>query len=196
VERSGEIWRQGLQHYPNSALLRCKLSFLETWFRRNEAASKLVDEAKAQKRKSQLDEWCIHYAQATISMYGGQRRQAASEARKVLDMSPYDTMAYADMAWVLRNSGSYHEAVDAMTFAITHDPAPREWYFFDLVRMHQAAGQMKELVLLAEAEVQNNSRYAKWWYDVLGSAYKNLGERDKAEAAWRKASTLPDPPEL
>jgi cytochrome c-type biogenesis protein CcmH/NrfG len=83
-----------------------------------------------------------------------------------------------------------------MTFAITHDPAPREWYFFDLVRMHQAAGQMKELVLLAEAEVQNNSRYAKWWYDVLGSAYKNLGERDKAEAAWRKASTLPDPPEL
>jgi class 3 adenylate cyclase/TolB-like protein len=195
MDHAAEIWRHGLERNAGSTLLRCKLSQAESWFRRTEVARDFIEQAKAQKKKSRLDEWCIHYAQAILSLRMGERRFAAGEARRVLDMAPYDTMAAADMAWIFRNTGAYDEAIAAMTFAVTHDRAPPKWYFWDLLRMYQTAGRPRELVALAETEALRNVRYAKWWYDVMGAALQKAGLPEKAAEAWKKAASLPDPPE-
>ena len=196
VRRADEIWKRGLARFPNSILLRCKISFSTGWSGANlEEAHRFVDEAAAGKRKSLLDEWYVHYAQAVAAAREYDRKRAAVEAHKVLEMAPYDTMAHVDMSWVLVTAGRYDEAVEAATYGITHDPTPRWWYFENLEQSYQEARRMQELVELAETEVKKNPKYEKWWYQVLARAYAATNQIDKSRAIWKTIDSLPDPPE-
>ena len=195
VSIAGEIWRKGLDRFPDSVLLRCKLSFAKGWNGDNKEARRLVDEAIAGKKRNLLDEWYVHYAQAVSYANTFHREQAAAEARIVLDMAPYDAMAHMDMSWVFRVAGMVDESVDAATYGITHDPNPRWWYFRNVLNAYQDAGRVKELGNLAETEIHKYPKYEKWWRRLLFDVYSSTGRTEEAGEQWERLKILPEPPE-
>jgi hypothetical protein len=89
----------------------------------------------------------------------------------------------------------YDKAVDAIEFGITHDPKPR-WWFFDIAfDAYNAAGRLPELVQLAEVWAGKETKYKKWWLELLARAYFYTNQRDKAKELWKQISKVPDPPE-
>jgi class 3 adenylate cyclase/TolB-like protein len=196
ITKAKEIWTKGLVRLPDSALLRCQLVFVEISSGNYGGARRYADEAIAARRKGLLDEWCIHYAKAATLAHTADRKQAGVEARLVLEMAPYDTAAHVDLAHVLKIAGLDDEAIEAVNFGITHDPTPQKWYFDTLLSVYRGTGKMEELAALAENQMQEKPRYAKWWCGVLGTAYHSTGQLDKSKETWKTCADLPEPPML
>ena len=189
--KAHEIWQQALQRFPESVLLHYKLSF--TYSPGSMDATKLVTEAAALKKRSRLDEWYSHWAAALTYAAGGDYKLAVSEARATVAMAPYDTLSHAGLAGIMSDAGEDADAVAWATFATTHDPNPRRWYFDVLSRAYGNAKEWPALLNLAESEVAGPSPN-KYWYQVLARAYTGTHQRDKAGEAWAKFDSLPDPP--
>jgi class 3 adenylate cyclase/TolB-like protein len=196
ISRALEIWAKGLVRFPESVLLRCQRVFVEVSYGNYSEARRYAVEATAGRRKSRMDEWCIHYAQARTLAYTADQKQAGVEARLVLEMTPYDTMAHVDLAHVLRIAGLLDDAIEAVTFGITHDPTPQKWYFDNLLSVYRGAGRLKELAVLAESQMRQKPRYAKWWCGVLGVAQHATGQIEDSKATWKICAGLPEPPML
>ena len=195
IRLAEEIWNRGLARFPNSVLLRCRLSLVESWNNRPINALRYVEETIAGRKKSRLDEWYVHYAKAVALSLTTDRNRAGTEARTVLEMAPYDAMVHVQMAAVLSMTMFYDESIEALKFGITHDRTPRKWYFNDILSIYRIAGRMNELVSLAETQMKENPRYARPWCNVLGTAYYSTGQDEKAKATWKACPGFPDPPE-
>lgn len=190
-----EQWSTGLARFPNSALLRCKLTIYYLFGKRStKEAQQMVDEATQLPKKSRLDEWYFHWAKAIVLSNDRDHKRAVAEAKAVTAMAPYDTLSHENMAWVLYDAKLYDEALEWFKFAVT-DPHPLDWYFDDLFEGFSAAGKWPEAVSLAEAEIRDNPNPNRNWFRVLAKAHSALGQTDKAQEAWKKFQTLPDSPE-
>ena len=105
VVAAGGTWKEGLARFPDSVLLRCKLSFVEGWLGRNNGkhgafieAKRLVDEAVSGEKKSRLDDWYIHYAQAILARDSGDRAKAESQ-RQILSWAWPRTIRWSTPTW-------------------------------------------------------------------------------------------------
>lgn len=190
--KAREIWQQALQRFPASVLLHYKLSF--TYKPLSIDATKLVTEAAALKKRTRLDEWYSHWVAADTYAARGDYKLAVSEARATIAMAPYDTLSHAELAGVMSDAGEDADAVAWATFATTHDPNPRPWYFDVLSRAYGNAKKWPDLLKLAESAVAGPSPN-KYWYQVLARGYTGIQQRDKANEAWDKFASLPDPPD-
>ena len=106
-------------------------------------------------------------------------------------MAPFDTLSHADLSSVLTAAGDHETAIAWITFAATHDPHPKPWYFDNLVDAYDMADKWPEALKLAEEQVSKPSPNRRWYY-VLGRAYGGANQIDKANAAIAKYRTLAD----
>jgi class 3 adenylate cyclase/TolB-like protein len=200
VQRGREVWEQGLARFPNSALLRCKLSFSFHFLgsqdgtgEGHKTADRLVAEAEAMRKKSRLDEWQCRWASSRAFTRRGDLRGAVAEVREARAMAPYDSSLHAYGASLLLKAGLYDEAVEWARFAVTHDANPPQPYFDTLFDAYYASRRMQEAVDLAEMQIQKPSP-AKWWYAFLQKAYTANGQMKKAEEVRKRLSELQPAP--
>ncbi len=188
-----DIWAKGLERFPDSVLLRCKLVFYYFVHTTDRASpKKLVEEARALKKKSRLDEWYLHWTSAWVA---DNAQQAVAEAEATIAMAPYDTVSRMDLSDVLvARSDRKDEAIAWATYAMTHDPSPLPWYPDSLVGAYRSGGKLPELIELAKREIQSHPA-SKRWYEVLWKAYSETGQTERAAEALKIADSLPDPPE-
>jgi TolB-like protein len=188
-----EIWAKGLQRFPDSALLHCKMAFYYISFAADpDAVEKLVTEAQKLRRKSRLDEWYLHWTSAWLELKKGQPERAIAEAEATVGMAPYDTVSRMDLSYLLTSTDRKDDAVKWATYAALHDPMPLSWYPETLVWAYRSAGKWKELIQLAETESQRAPQ-SKFWYQVLYRTYRGTGQFEKAETVMETANKLPDP---
>jgi tetratricopeptide (TPR) repeat protein len=124
----------------------------------------------------------------------GDHRQAVAEARAAIAMAP-DTLSRENLSRVLSAAGLADEALEWMKFAVTNDSNPIGWYFDDLLKAYGAAQKWPDALELAEAEIRDNPSPSKYWYQVMGTEYSEMGQVEKAKEAFDKFESLPDPPE-
>ena len=189
--RATEQDKKGLERFPNSVLLRCKLAMHSNFTE----AARMIDEVRVLQKRTRLEEWVCHWASARVYADRGDRKRAIPEAKAVIAMAPYDTVSHAALSKVLQTSGLYDEAIEWAKFAVAHDPNPKGWYFNNLLDAYRAAGKIREAIELGEAEIGRNPSTSRLWYEYLGKAYAALGQMEKAEEAYRTFYTLPDPSE-
>jgi tetratricopeptide (TPR) repeat protein/transglutaminase-like putative cysteine protease len=114
--------------------------------------------------------------------------QAIAAFRKQIEVSPYDDYAYNNLGRVYWNERNYDEAVKAFNQQLEHNPLDKfshanlgamyaEWHKYDLAvpELEKAASLTPD-----SAELQVS----------LGDAYLNLGQDDKALAAFDHAVEL------
>ena len=188
-----EIWTEGLRRFPDSVLLRCKLFFTyEGW---SQNATRLVKEAARLKKRSRLDEWYFHWISAHDYTRHNDYERAIAEAKAAISMAPYDTLSHANLSWIMALAGEHETAIAWATFATTHDPKPKGWYFDNLINAYQMAdNRWPEALKLAEDKLRDPAPN-KHWYKVLARAYSETGQGDKATKARETYETLPYLPE-
>lgn len=184
-----EIWQEGLKRFPDSVLMRCKLVF--TYEPSSEEANKLVRETARLRKRSPLDEWYSHWVSAWNYWSRHDYKQASAEAKATASMAPFDTLSRADLSSIVTAAGDHETAIAWITFAATHDPHPRPWYFDNLVDAYDMADKWPDALKLAEEQVSKPSPNRRWYY-VLARAYGGTNQLDKADAAMAKYRSLAD----
>jgi adenylate cyclase len=199
VQRGREFWEQGLARFPDSALLRCKLSFSFHWLgiysgtgKEHETANRLVAEAEAMQKKSRLEEWECHWASSRAFTRRGDLSRAVAETRAAVAMAPYYPSLRAYGATVLLDAGLDGEAIEWAKFAVTHDPNAPESYFNTLFDAYRSSRRMHEAVELAKAEIRSTPSPSRWWFSFLQKAYAASGQMEKAEEAGKMFAGSPE----
>jgi len=189
--RAIEQDKKGLERFPDSVLLRCKLAMHSNFTE----AARMMEEVRVLQKRTRLEEWVCHWASALVYANRGDRNRAIPEAKAVIAMAPYDTVSHAALSKVLQVSGLHDEAIEWAQYAVAHDPNPQKWYFNNLLEAYRAAGKIREAIELGEAEIRRNPSTSKLWHEYLGKAYAAAGQMEKAKEAYRTFYSLPDPSE-
>jgi hypothetical protein len=190
-----DLWEKGVKRFPQSVLLHCEMGFYHLDTSDYALFQKQVDEARKLKKRSPLDEWCLHWASAWLeATWTGDMQRAVAEAQATVAMAPYDTLCRIDLSQIMLWVRRKNDAVAWSTYGMTHDPNPRRWYAKVLIQAYKAAGKWTELAELAERELKSNPN-SKPWYEVLWEAYTWTGETEKAAEAERMVRNIPDPPQ-
>ena len=184
--KARQIWQEGLAKFPNSALLRIKIAFAniqdvmnnrsdDPW-RDTELAWKLASEAAANPNKSRLETVLGHWVMAILyQIHEGNFERSAAEAEAVIDLIPYDALAYSDLGYFMANTGKTDRAIEWLEAAIRRDSNPMPWAFGNLGVAYYLADRPAEAIATFE-------KMKEPWNFNLAAAYARTGNVDKARA--------------
>jgi adenylate cyclase len=132
-DRAGRIWEEGLAKYPDSSLLKVKLSFyhfvagFSFWsddipadFRK---AGELVREVLARDNLSPQVKRLAHWVFAHVLVTERDFGRASSEAETAISLAPFDGNLIGDLSVVPLMSGRPDKALEWIEFAAKHDPS-------------------------------------------------------------------------
>lgn len=188
--KAREIWQEGLAKFPDSALLRIKIAFTylqdvtndrsdDPW-RDTELAWKLASEAAADPNKSRLETVLCHWVMAHLyQIHEGNFDRSVDEAEAVINLVPYDALAYSDLGNILANAGRTDRAVEWLEAAIRRDANPMSWAFGHLGVAYYLANRPADAIATFE-------KMKEPWNFQLAAAYARTGEIDKARAIMSK----------
>ena len=186
IERSGEIWREGLAKFPTSPLLKVKLG----WHHMMRVMIFVSDDPSADVRKAgelarhvlanehlspqvaRLANWLMSY----VLVYEGDFDGALAAADKTVALAPYDTFMLSRLMMVLVQIGRSEQALQWADQAAARDPAlgwcynyGRGWAYLVLGRFGEAADA------LTQTEYSDS-------HLLLAIAYVRLGRLGDARA--------------
>ena len=131
-DRAGKIWEEGLAKYPDSSLLKVKLSFyhfiagFSFWsddipaeYRK---AGELVREVLAKENLTPQVKRLAHWVFADVLTTERDFNRALTEADTAVSMAPYDAFAMGTLTPVLIMSGKPDRALDWIDLALGRDP--------------------------------------------------------------------------
>jgi adenylate cyclase len=156
VERSGEIWREGLAKFPSSPLLKVKLG----WHHMIRVVIFVSDDSPADVRKAgelarqvlanehlspqvaRLANWLLSFVLVQERDFDG----ALAAANKTVALAPYDTFMLSRLIMVLLQAGRTDQALQWADQVAARDPAlgwsynhRRGWAYLVLERFAEAA---------------------------------------------------------
>jgi TolB-like protein len=192
-DRGRQIWEAGLRRFPDSVLLRIKVSFahasdiLNYWSKDPGADAvqmrKLVAEAAqllADRRRSRFEEWFLHWG--SHYRYWSERDfgRCTAEAKATLTYAPYEAFTLQDVAWgYAACGGNPDEAIAWVKEAIRLDPegpaAGPQFYVYTLALVSYLAGRYQEAANLIENEKLEMPL-------LLIASYVQLGRLDEARS--------------
>jgi adenylate cyclase len=212
IERSGEIWREGLAKFPSSPLLKLKLG----WHHMNRAVNFVSDEPSVDVRKAgglarqvlanehlspqvaRLANWLMSYVLVQERDFDG----ALAAADKTVALAPYDTFMLSRLMMVLVQVGRLDQALQWADQAAARDPALGWSYNYGRGWAHLVMGRFGEAVdALTQTEFNDV-------HLLLAIAYVRLGRLADARAevgkmmkvypaitlqAWRLGYSFRDP---
>jgi tetratricopeptide (TPR) repeat protein len=136
-ERGGQIWREGLERFPDSALLKVKLGWyhwtaawdywsgdLTAHFRE---ADRLVTEALATNNLAPEVRRVAYWLNAFVLMGRGEFERAVEEAELAVEMSPYDARMLRSLTDVLAAAGRYEVALEWLATAQPREPGQGQY---------------------------------------------------------------------
>ncbi len=194
-----EIWRKGLDRYPDSLRLRLDLAFsyraaVEAGYGSNPAADlaeacRLGGEVARAPRKTRVEDWLSHWLEAKLAQWcRGDFGRSILEAEAAHAMAPHNSRAQADLAELLANAGRVDKAAAWLKSAIDRDPAPRDWYFRNLAWVYYLQGQ--DALALETLRRQRDMRPSA----LLAVLYGRLGQRDEAQQTLSNAPAIQTTP--
>ena len=212
IERSGEIWREGLAKFPSSPLLNVKLG----WYHMQSAVNFLSDDPPADVRKAgelarqvlanehlspqvaRLANWLMSYVLVQERDFD----RALAAADKTVALGPYDTFVLSDLMIILVQVGRPDQALQWADRAAARDPALGWCYNYGRGWAYLALGRFGEAVDALRQTEYNDAHL------LLAIAYVRLGRLADARAevgkmmkinpaitvqAWRLAYSFRDP---
>jgi TolB-like protein len=212
VERSGEIWREGLAKFPSSPLLKVKLG----WHHIMRVMIFVSDDPPADVRKAgelarqvlanehlspqvaRLANWLISYVLVQERDLDG----ALAAANKTVALAPYDTFMLARLMIVLVQAGRPDQALQWAEQAAARDPALGWAYNYGRGWAHLALGRYEEAVdALTQTQFNDAHLLSAIAYvrlDRLADARAEVGKMMKINPAitlqaWRLRYSFRDP---
>jgi len=212
IERSGEIWREGLAKFPSSPLVKVKLG----WHHMMRVIIFVSDDPPADVRKAgelarqvlgnkhlspqvaRLANWLMSYVLVLEREFDG----ALAAADKTVALAPYDTFMLSRLMMVLVQVGRPDQALQWADQAAARDPALGWCYNYGRGWAYLVLGRFGEAV---DALTQTEFNDA---HLLLAIAYVRLGRLPDARAegekmmkinpaitlqAWRLAYSFRDP---
>jgi TolB-like protein len=186
VERSGEIWREGLAKFPSSPLLKVHVG----WHHMVRVVICVSDDPPADVRKAgeltrhvlanehlsplvaRLANWLLSYVLVQEKDFDG----ALAAAEKTVALAPYDTFMRSRLMLVLLQAGRTDQALQWADQVAARDPAlgwsynyGRGWAYLVLERFAEAAQAL--------TQTEFNDAHL-----LLAIAYVRLGRLDDARA--------------
>jgi TolB-like protein/tetratricopeptide (TPR) repeat protein len=186
IERSGEIWREGLAKFPSSPLLKVKLG----WYHITRAVHFFSDDPSADYREAgdlvrlvlanehlspevaKLANWL----KSCVLVYERDFDGALAAANKSAALAPYDTSMLSRLIMVLLQAGWTDQALQWADQVAARDPAlgwsynhRRGWAYLMLDRFAEAAQAL--------TQTEFNDAHL-----LLAIAYVRLGRMDDARA--------------
>ncbi|MGC2342269.1 MAG: adenylate/guanylate cyclase domain-containing protein, partial [Methyloceanibacter sp.] len=185
IERSGEIWREGLAKFPSSPLLTVKLG----WHHITRTVIFISDDPQADVRKAgelaqqvlvneylspqvaRLANWLTSHVLVRERDFDG----ALAAADRAVALAPYDTFMLSSLMMVLVQAGRSNQAIQWADQVASRDPAlgwfynhRRGWAFLVLERFGEAMDTLSQTdfndshLLLAIAHLRlGRSAYAR-----------------------------------
>jgi len=212
IERSGEIWREGLAKFPSSPLLKVKLG----WHHMMRVMIFVSDDPPANVRKvgelarhvlanehlspqvARLANWLMSFVLVQEKDFDG----ALAAADKTVALAPYDTFMLSRLMMVLVQVGRPDQALQWADLAAARDPALGWAYNYGRGWAHLVLGRFGEAVDVLTQTEFNDAHL------LLAIAYVRLGRLDDARAevdkmmkinpaitlqAWRLGYSFRDP---
>jgi TolB-like protein/DNA-binding winged helix-turn-helix (wHTH) protein len=179
-------YRQGLDRYPASALLRIELAWTYLWTAMNqvdrdprpdiEQAWRLASNALSAQSHSNLEVWLSHWLMAFLYEWHDEDfPRSVAEARMTVDLAPYDAYSRNDLSWVLANAGHGDEAIAWARIGLDHDPIGAPRYRANLAWAYYVAGRDYEgIQALRESGAEHPVLFA--------ALHARLGQVEKARA--------------
>lgn len=179
IERSGEIWREGLAKFPNSPLLRVKLG----WHHMVRAYTFVSDDPQSDARNAgeltrqvlanehlspqvaRLAIWLMSYVLVQERDFDG----AFDAANKAAALAPYDMFVISRLIMVLVQAGRPHQALEWADQVAARDPSLGWSSNYGKGWAHLLLGQFAEAI---EALTQTEFNDA---HLLLAIAYACLG---------------------
>ncbi len=156
-----QILSEGLEKFPNSALLRLELAAVynnraaegltnDPW-QDVQMAFKLIREAEEMPDRSRMEQWLLHYMKANVlAVATGNFEEAAREADAAHAMVPYDPMTSVNLAMVMANAGYPDRAVEWAEYAVESEAVVPDWYRNNLAWAYLMAGRTDDAVTTYE----------------------------------------------
>jgi adenylate cyclase len=186
IERSGEIWRDGLAKFPRSPLLKVKLGWHHmirayrfvsddppTDFRKaGELARQVLAIEHLSPQVARLANWLMSYVLVQERDFDG----AFAAANKTVALAPYDMFVLSRLMMVLVQVGRPDQALQWADQVAARDPALGWSYNYGKGWAHSLLGQFGEAI---EALIQTEFNDA---HLLLAIAYVRLGRMADARA--------------
>ena len=197
MEDSGRIWREGLEKYPQSSLLRVKLGFYHCirafngWSQNAEAdyrhAGELVREVFKDKNLSPMVRRLGHWLFAYVAIAERDFARAASEANTAVSLAPYDAFLLGDLSQILVMAGQPDQAIDWASQAAINDPAMAWYYHGNRGWAYETQGRYEES--LAAFKLSKTDTFINFPL-LMVIDLTNLGRIDEAKAMLASALAL------
>lgn len=186
-DRSRKIAEAGLKRFPDSPLLKNRLSW--TYIAESEAgygplencretidiAYKLGREAEAANNKSRFLIYQNLKLMANVYAWHGEIDRSVQQAEAAVAMSPNDA-ELRGLAFFLANAGNFDEAIEWILWATTHDQQSSPLLKGTLAWAYYLAGRKEEAL---EAVKGSES----FWGDLNVAIHARLGRIEEAKAA-------------
>lgn len=187
LDQAGEIWAQGLRKYPQSSLLRAKLSFYHVWLvwqywsndrpKSLQRAVDLAQQALSLPGSTPHTRRSAHWALSLALSMRGDMMQAATEAKAAIAMSPYDRHMVGDLAGIIAMAGNPDEAIPLLEDLKRSDP--NFGFYFNLAIAYYLSGNDEKVIETAlQYRATSLNRYV-----LLASSYVRLGQLNEARSA-------------
>jgi TolB-like protein len=188
--KARQIWQEGLEKFPDSALLRTMIAFTysrdinneftdEPW-RAAELGWKLAKEAEAIENKSRLETLLLHWCLSNFYYFHeGDFERSADEAEAAAKMVPNDSFTRADLSWNLIIAGRTERAIEWLEESIRRDAKPLDFYFGSLAVAYYFEGR-------ADDAVTQFLKMKEPWGPESAAAYARAGKLDEARATISK----------
>lgn len=159
--KAWQIWTEGLDRFPDSALLKLELAALR-YNRASEgpsadpwadiqAAMRLIGEASSKPDRSRMEEWLLHYVRALVAVPAtGDFAGSVADALAAHALVPFDPMSNVDLSRVLANGGETKRAVEWAEYAVANEAVVPDWYRDNLAWAYLMAGRADEAVAIYE----------------------------------------------
>jgi class 3 adenylate cyclase/tetratricopeptide (TPR) repeat protein len=185
------IWQNGLEEFPDSAVLRLALGFTYNRdifradtgsYREDDLAEmeRLSAEARAIPQKPNQALWLGHFLDANIAYWRANWPRVLSAAEATMRIAPNDARARVELSYLLANAGHTRQAVAWAEMGLRADPDLPHGFRDNLGWALYLDGRPRE-ALDALSEIDTTSSYL-----TRAATYARLGETEAAHEALRK----------
>jgi adenylate cyclase len=185
VLKARSVFQEGLDRFPDSALLRQMLAWTHLWVAMNEMSKdpgpdidkawRLATETSSSPSYSPFEAWLQHWLMAFLFQWrDNDFSRSVTEARNAVELAPYDAFSRSDLSWIMANAGHAEEAIEWARFALQHDPSGPSRYHANLAWAYYVAGRERDGI---NALLEKSSEFP-----ILSAAlHVRLGEVEEAQ---------------
>jgi class 3 adenylate cyclase/TolB-like protein/tetratricopeptide (TPR) repeat protein len=195
-DRAGAIWREGIEKFPDSALLRIELAwyhFFRPWdfdtdkpFADYRRAGELAREVLAGQNLSPSVRWRGHGLMAYINWFDGDFIKAVAAAEAAVAVAPYDAGTLSLMSRVQIASGNPSRGLEWVQESIRRDPTiPRNTRI--LAWIYYLTGNYEKSIEAAKRHNELSREFAADANAYMVASYVRLGRLEEARAAMKQA---------